>query len=114
MIYDETAVVGEIRRVSLTDLRFYVKEGWVRPARGDTGPVFDDLDVARLRLICDLRLDMDLSDDALPVVLSLLDQLQGIRRELHNLARAVDSQPEAIRRSVIAACQARYEVQELD
>jgi len=112
MIYDEAAVVGEIRQISLSELRLYVAEGWVRPARAEAGPLFDDLDVARLRLICDLRGDMALSDEALPVVLSLVDQLHGMRRELHSLARAVETQPEAIRRAVIAALRAQREIDE--
>lgn len=103
MTYDETSVVAQVRRITLTELRLCVSEGWVRPAVGAAGPVFDELDIARLRLVCDLRSDMSLPDDAVPVVLSLIDQLHGMRRELKSLARAVERQPEAIRRAVIAA-----------
>ena len=46
MTYDETAVVAEIRRITLTDLRLCVREGWVRPAEGPAGPVFDELDIS--------------------------------------------------------------------
>ena len=53
MRFDERTVVTEIRRLTLKDLRFWVQEGWVRPAQGEQGPVFDDIDVARLRLLCD-------------------------------------------------------------
>jgi chaperone modulatory protein CbpM len=77
--------------------------GWVRPAGGPVGPVFDDLDVARIRLVCDLRKDLSLPADSVPVILSLLDQIHGLRRELRDLAAAVDDQPDDTRRAIVAA-----------
>lgn len=100
---NERDVVATVRRVELHELRQWIAEGWVRPASGDSGPVFDDLDVARIRLVCDLRTDMSLSDDAVPVVLSLLDQVHGLRRELRNLAEAVEMQPEDIKLAIVKA-----------
>ena len=64
MSIDERTVVARIERLTLRELRLWVKEGWVRPAQSERGPVFDDLDVARLRLLCDLRKDMALSHAA--------------------------------------------------
>ena len=61
------------------------------------------LDLSRLRLVCDLRTDMALPDDAVAMMLSLIDQVHGLRRELRSLARAVEAQPDHIRRAVIAA-----------
>ena len=46
MSYDETAVVARIRRLTVRELRLWVSEGWVQPASGERGPVFDDVDVA--------------------------------------------------------------------
>lgn len=114
MTYDEITVVRTVGRITRTELHLCIEEGWVRPAEGEAGPVFDDLDVARLRLICDLRGDLALSDEALPVVLSLIDQLHGVRRELHDLARAVEQQPEHIRRAVIATRRACRDIEEQD
>ena len=101
---DEHAVVATVRRI---ELRLWVHEGWVNPADRDGKPVFDDLDVAHIRLVCDLRLEMSLPDDAVPVVLSLLDQIHGLRRELRVLAGAVDAQPDAVRQAIITAYKAR-------
>ncbi len=96
----ERDVVARVRRVELRELRMWVREGWIRPAEGPGGPVFDELDVARIRLVCDLRKEMSLPGDAVPVVLSLLDQVHGLRRELRGLAEAVDAQPEETRRRI--------------
>lgn len=106
---NEVDVVARVARVELRELRLWVREGWVRPAHGESGPVFDDLDVARIRLLCDLQKDMSLPEDAVPVVLSLLDQIHGLRRELRGLAEAVDAQPPDTRRAILEACKARME-----
>jgi chaperone modulatory protein CbpM len=102
MSMDERSVVAEVRRVTLRELRLWVREGWVQPAQGESGPMFDEVDVARVRLLCDLRKEMALTKDALPVVLTLIDRLHETRRDLRCLTDAIEEQPEEIRRSVVA------------
>ena len=58
--------------------------------------MFDEVDIARVRLVCELRDDLGLDAEAIPVVLSLVDQLYGVRRELRALARAVEQQPDEV------------------
>jgi chaperone modulatory protein CbpM len=101
MRLDERMVVARVERLTLRDLRLWVREGWVRPALGERGPVFDELDLARIRLLCDLTKDMSLSADSLPVVLTLIDRLNEMRREVRCLREALDEQPEDIRSAVI-------------
>jgi len=101
MNYDENMVVARVERVTLRDLRFWVREGWVRPAQGAAGLVFDKVDIARVRLLCDLKKDMLLPTDALPVVLALIDRLHQTRRELRALTQALEEQPDDVRRTVI-------------
>lgn len=107
MSMDERGVVAQVARVTLRELRLWVREGWVQPAQGETGPVFDDVDVARIRLLCDLRKDMALPADALPVVLALIDRLHATRRDLRCLTEALEEQPEDIRRVVAEGFRAR-------
>lgn len=106
MSYDERTVVTRVRRLTLRELRVWVSEGWVRPAQGEAGPVFDDVDVARIRLVCDLRKEMALPNDAVPVVLTLIDRLHETRRELRCLTEALEAQPDTVRREVVAAVRA--------
>lgn len=101
MSYDERTVVARIKRVKLKELRVWVREGWVRPAQSDTGPVFDEVDIARIRLLCDLKKDMSLPSDSLPVVLTLLDRLHQTRRELRTLTEAMQKQPEEVRLTIL-------------
>ncbi len=59
--------------MSHATLRVWVEEGWICQAADDAGPVFDELDLARARLLARLHNDLGLDNEALPVVLSLID-----------------------------------------
>ena len=109
MTLDEHSVVAEVERLTLRELRLWIREGWVRPAEGEAGPVFDDLDVARIRLLCDLRKDMALPNEALPPVLTLIDQLHRARRELRWLSEAVDEQAGDVRAAIVASVRRRLD-----
>ena len=102
MRWTETEVVAEIEQVTLRRLRLWMRNGWIAPTTGAKGPRFDDLDLARIRLVCELKNEMKANDDAVAVVLSLLDQLYGIRREFKALAEAIERQPEDVRAAVRA------------
>jgi len=67
----------------------WVAEGWVRPARREGMPLFEEIDVARCRLILELE-EMEVGAPAMPVVLGLLDQLHGARRQLRLVAEALE------------------------
>lgn len=112
MSFDEQTVVARVQRLTLRELRLWVKEGWVCPAQSESGPVFDELDVARLRLLCDLRKDMALPTDVVPTVLTLIDHLHRTRRELRRVTEALDEQPPRVRREVIAAIRRRADTGE--
>jgi chaperone modulatory protein CbpM len=65
------------------ELRRFVEERWVEPENGDG---FGEVDVARVQLIIELRRDLSVNDDAMPLVLSLLDQVYALRRQVRALA----------------------------
>ena len=64
------------------ELERWIGERWVRPEPASEGYVFREVDVARVRLIVELRHDLAIDEDALPVVLQLLDQVYALRRRL--------------------------------
>lgn len=109
MSFTEQMVLAEIRRLTRRELRHWVREGWVRPSMSETGPLFDDLDVARLRLLCDLSKDMALPSTAVPVVLALIDRLHQTRRDLYALLEALEDQPDSVRHAVVARLRARLD-----
>ena len=109
MSLDERTVVARVERLTLRDLRLWIREGWVRPTQSARGPIFDDLDVARLRLLCDLRKEMALPTAVMPTVLTLIDQLHRTRRDLRRLTEALEEQPAEVRLAVIASVRNRTE-----
>lgn len=82
-------------------------ESWIRDelviAERDAGLSFSDMECARIRLICTLTYEFEIDSGALPVVLSLLDQLYDTRRRLMSLTRAVTLQDKTIQAAIVAA-----------
>ena len=66
--------------------------------------VFHEVDVARVELILSIRRDFAIDDEAMELVLGLLDQVYSLRRQMRRLCDAVATQPEdvqdAIRRAL--------------
>ena len=85
------------------ELIVWVERGWVRPEITDSDWVFHEIDVARVRLIHDLRRRMDINDEAVPLVLALMDQVYDLRSQLRSVLRAVERQPDAVRRAILSA-----------
>ena len=80
--------------------RTWIAADWVRPERGQSEPRFSDADIARVRLIQELRQDMGIDEETLPLLLSLLDQLYASRRRLRTLAEAVAQEPGEVRQRI--------------
>ena len=76
-------------RASLDDgtLEAWVAEEWLIPGGSTAEPAFTDADIARAALIRDLKHDLDVNDPGIGVILSLLDQVHGLRRTLADLLR---------------------------
>jgi chaperone modulatory protein CbpM len=101
------AVVALFPDLELVELTAWVQQRWVAPEPdGAGGWVFQAIDVARVRLIYDLRRDMDLAEDMVPLVLSLLDQVYELRGQLKAVTRAMDGLPEPVRAQILAALDA--------
>jgi chaperone modulatory protein CbpM len=103
-----TAVIAQFTAQGLSDLGereliAWIERGWVRPDRAGPDPVFHDIDIARIRLIHDLRGAMRIEDETIPLVLSLLDQVYDLRAGLRAVLRAVDAQPAPVREAILAA-----------
>ncbi|WP_334129604.1 chaperone modulator CbpM [Sneathiella sp.] len=100
----EQEVLRQLTGVSLTRLRIWVKRGWVIPEETEAGYHFREIDMARLELIRQLKVDLAVNNEAIPIVLSLIDQIHGLRFELKSLARAIETQHEDVRAAILRAC----------
>jgi chaperone modulatory protein CbpM len=58
----------------------WVAAGWLIPPQTDPEPAFAEIDVARARLICELRGDFGVNDEGVDLILHLLDQVYDLRR----------------------------------
>jgi len=95
-----------IEGLSPVELEICLKSGWVVP---DPEGHYLEIDVARIRLIHELRSDIGLDDEAVPVVLSLIDQLHALRHELSCLAQSLRAEPEEVRRRILTQAASRRE-----
>lgn len=100
--FDEVLV--RYRGLERRELIRWVEERWILPERRAETWVFHEVDVARIELILEIRRDFAVDDEAMPLVLSLLDQVYALRRQMRRLCDAVAAQPEdtqaAIRRAL--------------
>jgi chaperone modulatory protein CbpM len=67
-------------------LNAWIEAEWLAPVTGKKTFLFSEADLARARLILDLKLDFGVNDEGIAIVLHLLDQLHGLRcllRDIH-------------------------------
>lgn len=96
-------LITQVSGLQREDLEHWIANQWVRPEDAGSGGeyVFHAIDVARVRLIQELHHDLHINEEALPVVLSLLDQLYDQRRRLRALTDAIAQvAPEEVRRDL--------------
>jgi chaperone modulatory protein CbpM len=98
-----TAVIALFSDLGEAELIGWVERGWVRAEWRETVWEFQEIDVARVQLIHDFRRSMDVSEDTMPLVLSLLDQVYALRSRMQSVARAVERQPASVRDDILAA-----------
>ncbi len=104
-MYSEKETLTRVAGLSARRLHIWLERGWISATHDPNGLRFGDIDVARLQLICTLQDDMEVDEDLLPTLLSLLDQVYGLRRELRGVLHAIAAQPEGVRHDIMARIQ---------
>ena len=84
------AALPDLSAAALDDL---IRGGIVRPMQSESGPLFRPVDHARLRLAMDLQDAYGLDRDGLALVLSLIDQVNGLRGDMRAMLRAAAAEP---------------------
>ena len=101
------AVIVTIGGLDRAEVEHWIAQDWIRPTGSAGAWLFQDIDVARLDLIRELRHELRLEEEALSVVLHLMDQLYDVRRDLRRLRGAIErSVPPEIRGVILAAVMA--------
>jgi len=93
------------RKLTAVHVERWVARGLL-PPRGDGDAwSFEQVDVARVRLLSELVDDIGLDDDTVETVVGLVDQVHTLRGQLSVLAQAIAEQPPATREAIAAALQ---------
>ncbi len=101
----EQELIDAIDRLDAEALQRWIGQGWVLPQADGEALRFDGVDIARVRLICDLHYELHIEESSLSVVLSLMDQLYEVRRAMRRLVVAVEAQPEDVRTAIAKQAQ---------
>lgn len=98
-----------VLRVRLTQdvVETWVEEGWLRPQRTETGPLFTEMDVSRAQLIHDLREDLGVNDEGIAVILDLIDKMHGLRNTFREVCEAIGVQPSDLQQRILADMRSR-------
>lgn len=100
---NEAEILQDFSLLQRETLHMWIDRGWIAPQGSRSAYRFQEIDVARIRLIHEFHYEFELDEEAMDVILPLLDQVHGLRRELRRLARAVNAQPEDIRNRIAAS-----------
>jgi len=70
--------------ISIALIIQYIEQDWINPIDWEHG-ILDEEDIARIRLINELKDDFGVNDEALPIILHLLDQINLLHRKIREL-----------------------------
>lgn len=91
--YDPEQVINRIASLTAERLSHFERLHIVTPVTTADGPRYRSLDVRRVSLLCELTDDFEVNEDALVIIMSLLDQLHGAHSRLEQVVRAIDEEP---------------------
>ena len=83
----------------------WVARGLLRPRDSGESWSFEQVDVARARLLAELGDDIGFDDETVETVVCLVDQVHTLRGQLDLLARAIAEQPAETREAIAVALQ---------
>jgi chaperone modulatory protein CbpM len=106
-IYSETEVIARVRGLTVTRLRAFIAADCVRPTEAQGRLAFAEADLARVQLLEELVEDFDLDEDAAAMVVGLVDQIHGLRRELRRLGEAIADEHPEVRARITGRIRAR-------
>jgi chaperone modulatory protein CbpM len=96
-------LLTRFRELERRELTRWVENRWVLPERHAETWVFHEVDVARVELILGIRRDFAIDEEAMGLVLGLLDQVYGLRRQMRRLCDAVSTQSQEVQDAILRA-----------
>ena len=99
MTFDD--VLSAVQPLASEELELWIERRWVLPDRHAGEYRFGEVDIARIRMIHDIRHTLEVATDTIPVMLSLIDQLYAARRRIHGVMKAIDALPPEFRQTIL-------------
>lgn len=65
-------------------VELWIEVGWLLPHQNVESRL-SEIDLSRAQLIHDLKHDLGVNDEGVPIILDLIDQLHGLRRVMKEL-----------------------------
>ena len=97
-------LIRHFAELDRAELARWIENRWIVPERLDASGgerwLFHEVDIARVELILDIRREFAVDDEALSLVLGLLDQVYSLRRQMRRLCGAIECQPIEIRDAI--------------
>ena len=90
-------------RLTEVHVERWVARGLLRPSGGGDGWRFEQIDVARARLLGELVDELGFDDESVDTVVDLVDQVHTLRRQLDLLGHAIAEQPAGTREAIAMA-----------
>ena len=95
--YSEDQAIAAITTLTRTQLVSFIEAEIIVPLHTENGIVFRQVDLVRMELLCELTEHFSLNDDALSIIISLIDQLHNTRGELDCILQAIKNEPGDVR-----------------
>lgn len=91
--YAPEQVIETVTSLTAERLSHFESLRIVTPVNTTDGPRYHTLDVRRITLLCELTDDFEFNEDALVIIMSLLDQLHGTHSKLEQVLQAISAEP---------------------
>jgi chaperone modulatory protein CbpM len=95
--YSEDEAITAVATLTRARLVAFIEAEIIVPLHTENGIVFRQVDLVRMELLCELTESFSLNDDALSIIISLIDQLHSTRSELECLLQAIRDEPADVR-----------------
>lgn len=91
-----------VARLDEQSLDHWIAAGWLMPHAQSESDYLTELDLARAHLIRDLC-ELGANDEAIPIILDLVDHVHTLRRTVEDLVTGIHRQPEDLRKTFLTA-----------
>ena len=105
--FTESQILERLHPLSRRRLTAWVEARIVQPVQSESGPLYRELDLARLQTLCDLALELNEEEDRLDVMMRLIDRLHALTAEMDAVMKALAAEPDEVRARIRAVLTSR-------